>query len=80
MRPVFSAFGQVFSHLGSEFVKQGGEASLGKSSMMSIEEVSEPGEVETLRRCRNPGNWTLGCTCAIQYHVFLVLDYQPLSS
>ena len=31
---------EVFTHLGSEFVKQGGEASLGKSSMMSIEEVA----------------------------------------
>lgn len=31
---------EVFTHLGSEFVKHGGETSLGKSSMMSIEEVA----------------------------------------
>mmetsp|Transcript_2059 Transcript_2059/g.3844 ORF Transcript_2059/g.3844 Transcript_2059/m.3844 type:complete len:252 (-) Transcript_2059:101-856(-) len=31
---------EVFTHLGAEFVKNGGEASLGKSSMMSMEEVA----------------------------------------
>eukprot|EP00933_Yihiella_yeosuensis_P041700 TRINITY_DN36109_c0_g1_i1.p1 TRINITY_DN36109_c0_g1~~TRINITY_DN36109_c0_g1_i1.p1 ORF type:complete len:254 (+),score=66.51 TRINITY_DN36109_c0_g1_i1:117-878(+) len=30
----------VFTHLGSEFVRSGGEAALGKSSMMSIEDVA----------------------------------------
>lgn len=31
---------EVFQHLGSEFVRNGGEAALGKSSMMSMEEVA----------------------------------------
>mmetsp|Transcript_47050 Transcript_47050/g.84878 ORF Transcript_47050/g.84878 Transcript_47050/m.84878 type:complete len:124 (+) Transcript_47050:3-374(+) len=31
---------EVFQHLGSEFVRSGGEAALGKSSMMSMEEVA----------------------------------------